>query len=175
MNSAKRHTGLCHLYWGDGKGKTTAAMGLALRALGSGLRVTVVQFLKDGRSGELEPLRHLGANVYSGAPGMKFVPQMTPQERAAARAAHTRLLGAALEEPCDVLILDEACAACQLDMVEEPLLRQAVCGRAQGVEVVLTGRQPAAWMLEEADSSTEMCCHSHPYERDVAARKGVEF
>ena len=77
--------------------------------------------------------------------------------------------------PADVLILDEACAACQLDMVEEPLLRQAVCGRAQGVEVVLTGRQPAAWMLEEADYSTEMCCHSHPYERGVAARKGVEF
>ena len=74
-----------------------------------------------------------------------------------------------------MLILDEACAACQLDMVEEPLLRQAVCGRAQGVEVVLTGRQPAAWMLEEADYSTEMCCHSHPYERGVAARKGVEF
>lgn len=61
---------------------------------------------------------------------MKFVPQMTPQERVAARAAHTRLLGAALEEPCDVLILDEACAAASLMMVEEPLLgRLCAAGR----------------------------------------------
>ena len=151
MNSAKRHTGLCHLYWGDGKGKTTAAMGLALRALGSGLRVTVVQFLKDGRSGELEPLRHLGANVYSGAPGMKFVPQMTPQERAAARAAHTRLLGAALEEPCDVLILDEACAACQLDMVEEPLLRPGAGGRGGAYRPPACGLDAGRGRLQHRD------------------------
>ena len=74
--------GLVHLYWGEGKGKTTAAMGLALRALGSGQRVTVVQFLKDGQSGELEPLQRLGARVYSGRAGEKFVFQMTPQEKA---------------------------------------------------------------------------------------------
>ena len=58
--------GLVHLYWGEGKGKTTAAVGLALRMLGSGGTVTVVQFLKDGQSSELEPLRRLGARVYSG-------------------------------------------------------------------------------------------------------------
>ncbi|MFR9215923.1 MAG: cob(I)yrinic acid a,c-diamide adenosyltransferase [Ruthenibacterium sp.] len=175
MDGIKRGTGLCHVYWGDGKGKTTAAMGLALRALGSGLRVTVVQFLKDGQSGELAPLRRLGAKVYSGAPGMKFAYQMTPKERAAACAEHTSLLEAALKEPCDMLVLDEACAACQLGMVEEALLKKAVCGRPQGTEVVLTGRQPAQWMLETADYSTEMCCRRHPYEQGVAARKGVEF
>lgn len=174
MDGIKRGTGLCHVYWGDGKGKTTAAMGLALRALGSGLRVTVVQFLKDGQSGELAPLRRLGAKVCSGTPGMKFVYQMTAKEKASACAEHTSLLEAALKEPCDMLVLDEACAACQFGMVEEALLKKAVCGRPQGMEVVLTGRQPVQWMLEAADYSTEMCCR-HPYEQGIAARKGVEF
>ena len=73
--------GLVHLYCGPGKGKTTAAMGLAVRALGQGLRVTVVQFLKSGTSGELEPLRRLGATVFSGKAGTKFVSQMTEAEK----------------------------------------------------------------------------------------------
>ena len=94
--------GLVHLYCGDGKGKTTAAMGLALRALGAGLRVTVVQFLKDGQSSELDPLRRLGAVVYSGQPGMKFVFQMNEAEKAAARQEQNDLLCRALDTPCDL-------------------------------------------------------------------------
>ena len=127
MDGIKRGTGLCHVYWGDGKGKTTAAMGLALRALGSGLRVTVVQFLKDGQSGELAPLRRLGAKVCSGTPGMKFVYQMTAKEKASACAEHTSLLEAALKEPCDMLVLDEA--AKRRDKVRYPLgfLLAALC------------------------------------------------
>ena len=61
--------GLLHLYYGDGKGKTTAAMGLALRALGSGKRVVIVQFLKGGQSGEIPLLEQLGATVYRARPG----------------------------------------------------------------------------------------------------------
>ena len=72
MEAGNENLGLVHLYHGTGKGKTTAAMGLALRALGQGLQVTVVQFLKDGCSGELEPLKKLGAKVYSG-PGSRCV------------------------------------------------------------------------------------------------------
>ena len=64
--------GLLHLYWGDGKGKTTAAMGLALRALGSGKRVVIVQFLKSGNSGEIPLLAQLGAEIYRGKAGQKF-------------------------------------------------------------------------------------------------------
>ena len=72
--------GLIHLYHGDGKGKTTAAMGLAVRALGCGRRVVIVQFLKGGATGELEPLQTLGATFYRGKAGQKFVFQMNEEE-----------------------------------------------------------------------------------------------
>ena len=167
--------GLVHLYWGEGKGKTTAAMGLALRALGCGAQVTVVQFLKGADSGEVALLRKLGAKVYRGKAGQKFVFQMDEAEKAATRALQNENLAAALARPADLLILDEACAAWQLDMVDRELLERAVRQRPAGQEVVLTGRVPAPWMLEAADYSTEMRCCRHPYEKGVAARRGVEF
>lgn len=167
--------GLVHLYWGEGKGKTTAAMGLALRALGSGLNVTLVQFLKSGQSAELEPLRRLGAKVYSGKAGTKFVSQMTQAEKADTRKLQNELLQKALARPCDLLILDEACAAWQLDMVEKELLQRTILQRPAGRETVLTGREPALWMREAADYCTEMRCVKHPYQQGIAARKGVEF
>ena len=167
--------GLVHLYWGNGKGKTTAAMGLAVRALGRGLKVSIVQFLKSGDSGELEPLRQLGAEIWSGKACSRFFRDMTPEEREATRALHDQYLRQALETPCDLLILDEACAAATLGMVDESLLRQAVLERPGGREVVLTGRDPAPWMQEAADYSTEMHGHKHPYEQGILARKGVEY
>lgn len=171
----KPETGLVHLYWGESKGKTTAAMGLAVRALGNGLRVTIVQFLKSGNSGEIAPIQQLGAKIYAGKAGTKFVSKMTPEEKAETRALQTENLRKALEQDCDLLILDEACAACRLNMVEEELLKKAVLERPAGREVVLTGRDPAQWMLKAADYSTEMCCHAHPYEKGIPARKGVEY
>ena len=113
--------GLVHLYCGDGKGKTTAAMGLALRALGQGMRVVVVQFLKNGTSGELEPLKKLGAAVYSGQPGAKFTFQMNAEEKAQATKENNARLAEALQQPCDLLILDEICAARNSGMVDEAL------------------------------------------------------
>ena len=101
--------GLIHLYWGEGKGKTTAAMGLALRALGNGKRVVIVQFLKGGDSGEIPLLRSLGATVYRGKAGQKFVHQMDEAEKLQTRAMQTENLRQALREPADLLILDEAC------------------------------------------------------------------
>lgn len=167
--------GLVHLYWGNGKGKTTTAMGLALRALGSGKSVTIVQFLKGAESGEIAPLRALGAKIYRGKAGQKFVSRMSEQEKAETRAMQTEHLRAALEEPSDLLILDEACAAWQLDMVDRALLEQAVRAKPDAQELVLTGRDPAPWMRELADYQTEMHCCRHPYERGITARKGIEF
>lgn len=167
--------GLVHLYCGNGKGKTTAAMGLALRALGQGMQVVVVQFLKNGTSGELEPLKKLGAAVYSGQPGAKFTFQMNAEEKAQATQENNVRLAEALQQPCDLLILDEICAARNSGMVDEALAKQAVLERPQHREVVLTGRNPEAWMVEAADYITEMQPRRHPYEQGIPARKGIEF
>lgn len=171
--------GLVHLYWGEGKGKTTAAVGQAVRAVGSGLQVVFVQFLKERPSGEVEVLRGLGVPVLRGGSFGKFSFQMTPEERAQARENYTahlrRALGLVNEGRCDMLVLDEAAAAWQMDMVDKRLLQDAVLARPPRLEVVLTGRHPADWMRQAADYSTEMQCHRHPYEKGIPARRGVEF
>ena len=167
--------GLVHLYFGDGKGKTTAAMGLALRALGQGQRVVIVQSLKTGTSGELEPLCRLGATVFSGKPGTKFVPQMSDTEKTETDQWNNQMLQTALSEDCDLLILDELCAALQYGLVSEELAKSAVLDRPADREVVITGRTPEDWMLEAADYVTEMRCCRHPFQRGITARRGIEY
>ena len=167
--------GLVHLYWGDGKGKTTAAMGLALRALGSGKRVVIVQFLKGGKSGEIPLLEQLGAKIYRGKAGQKFVFQMNDAEKAATRELQNANLHAAQQEPADLLILDEAGSAWELDMVDKELLKAVVLERPAEQECVLTAHGAPDWMLEAADYSTEMKCHRHPYQKGIAAREGIEY
>ena len=186
---------MIHLYCGDGKGKTTAAMGLALRAIGHGKRVAIVQFLKNGKSGELAPLKLLGAFVLSGKPETKFYKNMSRAERDETRHLNDENLKKALAFPCDVLILDEACAACRLGMVDENLLRDYLTGtkgrrdsasrtseaeefeydERNVPEIILTGREPAQWMIDAADYITEMKAERHPYEHGVRAREGIEF
>ncbi len=168
-------TGLVHLYWGEGKGKTTAAMGLALRSLGAGRKVVVVQFLKGGPSGEIPLLEQLGARVFRGKAGQKFTFQMSEAEKAETKALQTENLRWALALEADLLVLDEACAAWQKDLADRELLKQAVLEKPEVQEVVLTGREPPDWLWEAADYITEMKCHRHPFEQGIPAREGVEF
>ena len=168
-------TGLLHLYYGDGKGKTTAAMGLALRALGSGKKVVVLQFLKGGQSGEIPLLEQLGAKIYRGKAGQKFVFQMNEAEKAATRDLQNRNLAAAMTEDADLLVLDEAGSAWELDMVDKALLQKAVLARPAAQECVLTAHAAPRWMLDAADYVTEMKCCRHPYQKGLAARKGIEY
>lgn len=167
--------GLIHLYYGDGKGKTTAAMGLALRAIAAGKRVVIVQFLKGAPSGEILLLEKMGAKIFRGKAGSAFVRQMSEEEKRKTARMQTEHLRAALEEEADVLILDEACAAWQLEMVDRELLKQTVLEKPKAQELVLTGREPADWMVEAADYCTWMQCRKHPYEKGITARKGVEY
>lgn len=167
--------GLVHLYCGDGKGKTTAAMGLATRALGREQSVVILQFCKDGASGEVAPLRQLGATVLAGSHDGRFVRQLDADERATLRCQQSALLKQAHNMEADLLVLDEVCFAARQNLVDSALLKAAVLQKPRGREVVLTGRDPLPWMVDAADYITEMRCLRHPYERGVAAREGVEL
>ena len=171
---------MIHIYHGDGKGKTTAAMGLALRMLAAGKRVVIVQFLKDGESGEARMLAdRLGAVLIAGKASSAFTWAMTPEELAATRALHDRNLNAALAQAerahAGLLVLDEALDALSKGLVDEALVMRALALSGEGLEVVLTGRCPSRELCARADYLTEMRCEKHPYEQGVSAREGVEY
>ena len=171
---------MIHVYHGDGKGKTTAAMGLALRMIAAGRAVVIVQFLKDGESGEARMLAdRLGAALFAGKASGKFTWSMTPEELAATRALHDRNLTCALSEvkraDAGLLVLDEALDALAKGLVDKRLVEHALDASATGLEVVLTGRAPSDDIAARADYITEMRCVKHPFEQGICARKGVEY
>lgn len=174
---------MIHVYHGEGKGKTTASMGLALRATANGKRVMVCQFMKDGSSGEISLLRELaGVSVLHDEPPVKFSFRMTDDERAAARAQHDRNLAACIAAmetgEADLIVLDEALGALSCDLLDPGLINKALdlaAGKAKGPELVLTGRNPPQFVLDAADYITQMTCERHPFAQGVRARRGIEF
>ena len=171
-------TGLIHLYCGEGKGKTTAAVGLAVRASGAGKQVFFTQFFKDGSSSEVKRLRELpGVKTMHAQTVKGFYRSMTPEQRAKAREDYTALFRqvTAASEKADLLILDEIVSACNRGVVPEALVTDFLRSKPSGLEVVLTGRNPAPALLELADYITEMRKQRHPFDRGIPARKGIEF
>lgn len=169
---------MVHLYVGDGKGKTTCAMGLALRAAGHGKRVVIAQFLKSGESGERMAFRRFSNVTLLPVPEkLKFVFAMTPGEKAEAAAQMQAILRAAAGRMpgCDLLVLDEVCAAITTGLLPLEEVTALLDGRPEGAEVVMTGRDPAQALLDRADYITEMRKVKHPYDRGVPAREGVEY
>ena len=167
---------MIHLYCGDGKGKTTAACGLALRCLGRGKKVVLAQFFKNDTSGEIGPLRALGATVLHADVPMTFEWKMDEEGRERARASMCRLLERALEaaQDADLLVLDEVVSAYRKDMIDRERLLRFLRGNPQA-EVVLTGRNPPPELSDLADYHSEICKRRHPKDRGVRARKGIEF
>lgn len=171
---------MIHVYYGDGKGKTTAAMGFALRMLTAGGRVVIVQFLKDGKSGEVRMLSgRLGVPVFAGVPTGKFTWEMTNEELAAVRKAHDKNLAAALDEVeasgARLLVLDEVLDALAMGLVDAAAVTRVLKRGTGELEVVLTGRNPSEDIASHADYLTEMVCKKHPFERGVPSREGVEY
>lgn len=167
---------MLHLYCGNGKGKTTAAMGLALRAAGRGKRVVIAQFLKGADSGERFALAQLPQVTLLPVPNaVKFSFRMTEEERRAEARRYQDLLEQIRREApsCFLLVLDEACAAVNTGLL--PLEDLLSCLDSLECEVVLTGRDPAPQLAERADYITSMEAVRHPFEQGISARKGIEF
>ena len=171
-------TGMVHIYCGDGKGKTTAAVGLAIRAAGAGKRVLFVQFLKDGSSGEIKILQQIsGIRVMYTHSSSLFLWQMSDEQKEQAKRDYRMLLKDAVAAAGDVdlLVLDEAVSACNYDMIDVQKLAWFLQQKPEHLEIVLTGRNPPEILAERADYITEMKKHRHPFDRGVYAREGIEY
>ena len=175
----EQHEGLVHLYCGDGKGKTTAAVGLSVRAAGAGKAVLFCQFLKGRQTGEIEPLKRLGVRVLRAKSGGKFVSKMTEQEKRELARQHSECLREARELLKDggfgLAVLDEAVDAVNCGALELEELLAFIRGRPPGTELVLTGRSPDPEIIALAGYYTVFQCRKHPFQRGVAARRGIEY
>lgn len=183
-------SGLVQVYTGEGKGKTTAALGLALRAVGQGMRVCVVQFMKGGwQSGErlaaarLAPeleIRAFGAKRWGdssqaeeGTPWWALPP--SDADRAEAREAMLWARRAVTAGQYSIVVLDEVLGALNCGLVTLDEVLGIVCAKPPEVELVLTGRGAPPEVVTAADLVTEMRAVKHPFSRGVRARRGIEY
>ena len=177
--------GYLHLYCGEGKGKTTAAAGLALRMAGAGKRAVFVRFLKNDDSGEVRALGLLpGVEVLPCKKCFGFTWQMTPQQKSEARLLYGALLRDGFAEANRLiregelfvlLVLDEACAALEAGLLDPEELLRLLDQRPPELEVAVTGRRPPDSFWERADYLTEMKNIRHPFDRGIGAREGIEY
>lgn len=173
-------TGCVHIYCGDGKGKTTAALGLAMRAVGRGFRVLLVRFLKNDDSGELIVLETLpNAVVFPCERSFSFTFQMSAEQKAEAAVFYDdyfeRASRLAMDEDFDLVIFDELMAACNHGMVREAAVLNFLAMRPKAMEVVMTGRNPSAALAQEADYISEIKMVKHPFTQGIPARVGIEY
>lgn len=170
--------GLIQIYTGNGKGKTTAALGLAVRASGHGLRVLMIQFMKGWPNyGELRAVKHLPGVELRQFGRAEFVDRDNP-DPADVRMAHDALRAAAeaMERgECDILILDEINVALDFGLITLDEVLRVLDARPPAMEMVLTGRNAHPEIIRRADLVTEMLDIKHPYAAGVAARRGIEY
>ena len=172
--------GLMHIYHGDGKGKTTAAVGLAVRAAGAGMRVAFVQFMKDGTSSELEVLKQIERiEVYAVKNTYGFTWNMSEDNRIQLRMRNDKavkaMIKAVKEERYQMFVVDEIMSAYQGGFVEKASVLELMQLCKGTAELVFTGRNPAKELLDRADYITEMRSERHPFEKGIIARAGIEL
>ena len=170
--------GLLIVHTGKGKGKTTAALGLALRALGHGMRVCMIQFIKGKwKSGEVQAAKRFDdlLEIHVLGRGFTWDSENLEEDTRIAQEAWRfaeETLGAGRH---DVVILDELTYLIKYGMVDEAEVIDALASRPQEMHVVVTGRDATTGIVKAADLVTEMLAIKHPYAEGVRAQKGIEF
>lgn len=172
--------GLVHVYTGDGKGKTTAALGTALRALGWGMRVCMVQFIKGYPDiGEMKFAKHFGdrfvvkqfaVDTCRAIDEAKVLQRKKSAEAAMAYAEQT-----VMSEEYSVVILDEINNAIHHGLIDTNRVLELIFSKPKNVELILTGRNASPAIIEAADYVTEMNLIKHPFQKGITARQGIDY
>ncbi|MBQ1716341.1 MAG: cob(I)yrinic acid a,c-diamide adenosyltransferase [Ruminococcus sp.] len=171
---------MIHAYYGDGKGKSTAAAGAALRAAGNRMRVMYVQFLKTENTGERLALQSIDwINLTSCPLELKFTYEMDDRERQQVsmmyRGIFERAVSITLSDRYDMIVLDEVFDVINEGMLSESSVFEFISNAPNNIEIIMTGRKPPKRFIDAADYVTEFKKHKHPYDRGIQARKGIEY
>jgi cob(I)alamin adenosyltransferase len=163
---------------GHGKGKTTSAMGMALRASGHGMNVSIIQFVKQADTGEMEAMKKLD-NINFTQTGLGFLPKATSQAFQVHKAAAVKGLTLASEaiesKHCDMIVLDEICFAISTGLLSEDEVIEVIGHARPDQSVILTGRDAAEGIIGIADTVSIIACSKHGFEAGIGAQKGVEY
>lgn len=177
----KLSKGYIQIYTGDGKGKTTAAVGLATRAAGNEYMVTMVQFLKGGATGELHSAKRLDPyfNIYRFEKPRGFFWTLNEEQKAELKEeiqeAYNFCLKQLEDKTCDILIMDEVMGALSNKLLTEEQILHLMDKKPEDIELVMTGRNVPERIIEKANLVTEMKDIKHYFNEGVPARKGIEF
>ena len=172
--------GLIHLYTGEGKGKTTASIGLAVRAAGAGKKVVFTQFMKGRKTSELNAFDELdNIKVIRSSKNLGWFKKDDPESVLAFTSEHNRILGG-IEDlvkkgECDVLIMDESTYPYNYEIIDKDRFETLILNRPIYMEIVLTGRNAPDFFVENADYITEMKKIKHPFDSGIEARLGIEY
>lgn len=178
MNMPQNKLGLIQVYTGNGKGKTTAALGLALRAAGSGLKTFIGQFMKGSHYGELKALEQLESLITVEQFGDRDHArrgEVSLEHITQAQAGLKRIEKVLHGGEFDIVVMDEVNTACFFGQLQVSEVLGVLQNRPPNVEIVLTGRYAPAEFIELADLVTEMVQVRHPYQHGLLARQGIEF